>query len=108
MLDVLEGAVHVPEAPQSWEGGQPPHVPPQPSSPQVFPVQLALQFAAGPPSEALPDEDPPDDDAPDDAPDVAPLDEPPPPSPPDEPPAPTSLPPSPSAAPEEPPSPPAV
>jgi hypothetical protein len=48
MLVVLEGATQVCEAPHSWEGGQPPHVPPQPSSPQVLPVHVAVQLEAPP------------------------------------------------------------
>ncbi len=39
MLVVLEGATQDCAALQSWEGGQPPQVPAQPSVPQVFPVQ---------------------------------------------------------------------
>jgi hypothetical protein len=96
--------MQVPEGPQSWEGGQPPQVPPQPSSPQVFAVQLALlQLVAGPPSEVPPEDELPDE--PSGVP-VPPLDEPPP-SPPDEPTVPSSLPAA-SAAPEDPPSPVAV
>jgi hypothetical protein len=62
MLVVLEEAVHVCEAPHSWEGGQPPQVPPHPSSPQVLPVQSGVQLRAPP-------EDPDDDMLPE----VAPL-----------------------------------
>jgi hypothetical protein len=36
--------------PQSCDGGQPPQVPPQPSSPQVFPVQSDWQLVVAPPS----------------------------------------------------------
>jgi hypothetical protein len=45
MLVVLGDATQVCAGPQSWEGGQPPQVPWQPSSPQVFPVQLGVQAA---------------------------------------------------------------
>src|SRR5580658_444372 len=92
MLDVLAGAMQVPEAAQSCEGGQPPQVPPQPSSPHVFAVQFDLQFGAGPPSEVPPD-------APSCVP-AAPLEE-----PPDEALAPSSPPAATSRPPEEPPSP---
>src|ERR1700677_952695 len=37
------GATQVCVDPQSCDGGQPPQVPPPPSSPQVFPVQFAWQ-----------------------------------------------------------------
>lgn len=56
MLVVFEGVTHVCEAPHSWEGGQPPHVPPQPSSPHVLPVHVDVQLEA-PPSDIPPDEE---------------------------------------------------
>lgn len=58
MLVGLDEATHVCAGPQSCEGGQPPQVPLQPSSPQVFPVQLAWQSRGTPVPEspALPDE----------------------------------------------------
>ena len=103
MLDELEGAMQVPDVPQSCEGGQPPQVPPQASSPQVLPAQLDLQPGAGPPSAVLPDDEPPD--APSGDP-VPPLDEPVlPEEPPDDPPAPSSPPAAASDPPDEPPSP---
>src|SRR5947207_15557060 len=49
---VLGDATQVFAGPQSWDGGQPPQVPPQPSSPQVSPVQLGLQLARMPESGA--------------------------------------------------------
>src|SRR6185312_602541 len=49
MLDVLEDATHVWAEPQSWDGGQPPHVCPQPSSPQVLALQFGVQLAPLPP-----------------------------------------------------------
>jgi hypothetical protein len=39
MLVVLGDAMQVCDGPQSCDGGHPPHVPAQPSSPQLFPVQ---------------------------------------------------------------------
>ena len=56
-LVVLEDATQVCEDPQSWDGGQPPQVCPQPSSPHVFPLQLGVQLT--PPSGAAP-VDPPE------------------------------------------------
>jgi hypothetical protein len=69
MLVVLDEATHVWAALHSFEGGHPPHVPLQPSSPHVLPVQLGLQLTALPPPDAVPDEpivEPPPDAAPDD------------------------------------------
>ncbi len=58
MLVVLEDATQVWAEPQSWEGGHPPQVPWQPSSPQVFAVQSGVQ-ATEPP--VPPSGDPPDE-----------------------------------------------
>ncbi len=69
MLVVLDGATQVWAALQSLDGGQPPHVPLQPSSPHVLPVHLGVQLADVPPPDALPAEPPaalPPDEAPDD------------------------------------------
>jgi hypothetical protein len=56
MVLVLGGVTQVCAGPQSWEGGQPPQVLPQPSLPQVFPVQSGLQLV-GVPESAPPPED---------------------------------------------------
>jgi hypothetical protein len=56
MLLWLGEAPQVPADPHSWEGGQPPHVPPHPSSPHVLAVQSGLQFGGGPESAPLPEE----------------------------------------------------
>jgi hypothetical protein len=53
----IDGATQVCDVPQSCEGGQPPQVCPQPSSPQVFPLQLEVQLTPPPPL-ALPPEPP--------------------------------------------------
>jgi len=42
-----QGALHVPFASQVWPLGQVPQVPPQPSGPQVLPLQLGTQRLAG-------------------------------------------------------------
>jgi hypothetical protein len=79
MLVVVDGATQVWEELQSWEGGQPPHVPPQPSPPHVFPVQSAVQLEV-PASGAVPEPvEPPPEEAEDDAalPDAALLEVPP-------------------------------
>ena len=66
-LVVLEEATQVCDGPQSWEGGQPPQVCPQPSPPQVFPLQLEMQptpasgaLPVDPPGAPVPPEVPPD------------------------------------------------
>src|SRR4051812_48299129 len=49
MLVVLPaGSTQLPCALHSWEGRHPPHVPLQPSSPQVLPLQSGLQLLIGP------------------------------------------------------------
>jgi hypothetical protein len=44
-----EGVWHVPAVPQSWDGGQAPHVPLQPSSPHTLLAQLGWQLGGGMP-----------------------------------------------------------
>jgi hypothetical protein len=65
MLVVLEDATQVWAEPQSWDGGHPPQVPWQPSSPQVFAVQSGVQLVEPP---VPPSGSPPDDALEDDAP----------------------------------------
>ena len=95
MLVVLDGATQVWAALHSLDGGHPPHVPLQPSSPHVFPMQLGVQLAAVPPPVALPDE-PPVELPPDPFPDEPPLE-----ATPACPPVPASLPPVVAAPPVE-------
>ena len=67
MVAVFEGMTHVCEAPHRWDGGQPPHVPPQPSSPHVLPVHTGVQLdepPSGPPPEDELVEVPPDEELP--------------------------------------------
>jgi len=52
-LAVPLGATQVCAGPQSCDGGQPPQVPPQPLSPQVFPVQSVWQLVVAPSVELL-------------------------------------------------------
>src|SRR5579883_2956552 len=55
MPAVAEGVTHVCAGPHSCEGGQPPQLPLQPSSPQVLPVQSALQRPGAPASVPFPE-----------------------------------------------------